>query len=74
MRLIEELRTAMARIAQKHGSFTHPEVLKVSQQLDVLLVDVQVHLSQNMHQVHKSEKLVPFSKLKSALRTAVSFG
>ncbi|QQE77440.1 aspartyl-phosphate phosphatase Spo0E family protein [Alicyclobacillus sp. SO9] len=41
MDIIEYLRRKMIRTAEVHGSLTHPEVVAVSEQLDLFLVQVQ---------------------------------
>ncbi|GMA61957.1 aspartyl-phosphate phosphatase Spo0E family protein [Alicyclobacillus fastidiosus] len=38
---IELLRTQMMRVAEEQGSLTHPDVLAISERLDVLICEVQ---------------------------------
>ncbi|MFB5192460.1 aspartyl-phosphate phosphatase Spo0E family protein [Alicyclobacillus fastidiosus] len=38
---IELLRTQMVRVAEEQGSLTHPDVLAISERLDVLICEAQ---------------------------------
>lgn len=38
---VDELRESMIRLAEEKGSLTHPDVVKMSQRLDVLIAEIQ---------------------------------
>ncbi|MFC4765895.1 Spo0E family sporulation regulatory protein-aspartic acid phosphatase [Effusibacillus consociatus] len=49
---IEKLRTKLEHTAMKHGDLLHPEVIRISQELDLHLVRIfreQLHHSKILH-------------------------